>query len=208
MSEVSIPTFKIVSLGTSGVGKSSIIQRLVNGTFTQQGTTTCGADFYCYTTEVNGQQVKLQIWDTAGQEKFRAISKAYFRNALGAILVFDITSPISFEELGRWLNDVQLLAVPNAYILLIANKMDLEQHREVGAAQVKAFAETHQLTFVETSACSGLNVEMAFKRLTDEVYVRVKTGQIQTGPAPTGHTQQLAPPPSALTPADPKSPCC
>jgi small GTP-binding protein len=199
------PTFKIVALGSSGVGKSSIIQRLVGGTFCEQQNTTCGADFYSYACTAGGQQVKLQIWDTAGQERFRAISKAYFRNAVGAILVFDISDMQSFVELGEWLNELQKLAMPNAYVLLVANKLDLENRRQVGASEVKAFAETHQLAVIETSACSGVNVESAFTRLTNEVLVRVKNGLIQLGPGPTvQHDLQV----KATTKEENKRNCC
>jgi small GTP-binding protein len=92
-------SYKIVVLGTSGVGKTSIVHRLTSGAFLQDGGPTCGADFHSYTATVNGQSAKLQIWDTAGQERFRAISKAYFRNAVGAVLVFDITSAESSDDL-------------------------------------------------------------------------------------------------------------
>jgi small GTP-binding protein len=171
-------SFKIVVVGASAVGKSSIVQRLVQGTFTEDGTTTCGADFYTYSCPVDNDSVRLQIWDTAGQERFRSISKSYFRNAVGAILVYDITSMASFDELTDWLNDLQSLCLPNAYILFVGNKADLESQREVGAQCVKEFAERHRLEPVETSALNGKGVKEAFTRLAFEVYNRVKTNQI------------------------------
>jgi small GTP-binding protein len=128
---------------------------------------------------VNGQTAKLQIWDTAGQERFRTISKAYFRNAVGAVLVFDLTNPESFEDLTEWLHDLETLASPNAYVLLAANKKDLENQRQVGGAEVKGFAERHHLEVLETSAASGENVALAFQRLTLEVLTRVKDGTIE-----------------------------
>lgn len=175
-------SLKIVVVGASAVGKSSIVQRLVEGTFSEDSNSTCGADFYPYTCPVDGKPgltAKLQIWDTAGQERFRSISKAYFRNAVGAVLVFDITNSESFEELSSWLNDLHTFACPNAYILLVANKVDLEQHRQVGQEEVKSYAQTHQLEVIETSAASGQNISAAFSRLAMEVLTRVKSGALK-----------------------------
>ena len=173
-----IPSYKIVMVGSSTVGKSSIVQRLVQGEFSDDGTTTCGADFYTFTCPVHSENVKLLIWDTAGQERFRSISKSYFRNAVGAILVYDITNLESFDDLTAWLSDFQNLASPNAYILLVGNKIDLENSRQVGAQQVKDFADRHHLETLETSALSGKNIQEAFTRLAFEVTARVNSGQI------------------------------
>jgi small GTP-binding protein len=175
--------YKIVIVGASAVGKSSIVQRLVQGTFTEDGTTTCGADFYSHTFPVNNESVRLQIWDTAGQERFRSISKSYFRNAVGAILVYDIANLNSFDQVSDWLNDLHSLAAPNAYILLVGNKADLEGERQVGADIVKEFAERNHLETVETSAASGKNVKEAFARMALEVSTRVANGSISVGPA-------------------------
>jgi small GTP-binding protein len=149
------------------------------GTFSGEGNSTCGADFYSYRITAGGESTKLQIWDTAGQERFRAISKAYFRNAVGAILVFDITNAATFEDLTGWLGDLQSLAAPNAFILLVANKIDLGRLRQVGHEEIKDFADRHQLEVVETSACSGQNIEAAFTRLTLELVMRIRSGAIK-----------------------------
>jgi small GTP-binding protein len=97
------PPYKIVIVGSTGVGKSAIVQRLIQETFSEETTSTCGADFYTYLCTVNNEIVKLQIWDTAGQERFRSISKSYFRNAVGAVLVYDLTNLSSFDDLSDWL---------------------------------------------------------------------------------------------------------
>lgn len=173
-------SFKIVVVGASMTGKTSIIRRLMNESFDEPATT-CGADFYTYTVPVNGETVKLLIWDTAGQERFRSISKSYFRNAAGAILVYDITNIASFDQLSDWLTDLQTLCLPNSYILLVGNKKDLENKRQVGAQQVKDFAQRHKLETIETSALSGTNIVEAFSRLTIEVIYRVSNGQIDLG---------------------------
>jgi small GTP-binding protein len=198
MSASAPPSYKIVVVGASAVGKSSIVQRLVQGTFTEDGTTTCGADFYTYSCPVNNDNVKLQIWDTAGQERFRSISKSYFRNAVGAVLVYDITNMTSFDQLAEWLNDLQTLAAPNAYILLVGNKADLESQRQVGADSIKEFAERQHLEAIETSALSGKNVKEGFVRMAMEVSTRVSSGQIAAGgaqnrggqPVPFAETQK------------------
>jgi small GTP-binding protein len=186
-------SYKIVVLGSSGVGKTSIVHRLMDNAFLKDGTPTCGADFHSYTATVNGQPVKLQIWDTAGQERFRAISKAYFRNAVGAVLVFDLTNAESFEDLAGWLHDLETLAAPNAGILLAANKKDLADKRQVGSAEVKAFAERHRLEAIETSAASGENIAMAFDRLTLELVVRVKEGTLQVPQLTIGQVPDAVP---------------
>lgn len=175
-------SFKIVVVGSSSVGKSSIVQRLVQGTFIEESTTTCGADFYTYSCPVNSDEIKLQIWDTAGQERFHSISKSYFRNAVGVILVYDITNLNSFDELTGWLDDLHQLAAANAYILLVGNKIDLEEQRQVGEQLVKEFAERHKLETIETSALSGKNVQEAFTRLAFEVSTRVYNGTISIAP--------------------------
>jgi small GTP-binding protein len=175
---ISPTNHKIVIVGDSSVGKSSIVQRLVQDTFSEDGTTTCGADLYTYACPVNNDNVKLQIWDTAGQERFRSISKSYFRNAVGAILVYDITKVTSFDQLAQWLTDLQSLAAPNAYILLVGNKTDLEEERQVGAEMVKAFVTTNHMEAIETSALSGHNIKEAFARMAVEVSTRVASGQI------------------------------
>jgi small GTP-binding protein len=184
--------YKIVVVGTTCVGKSSLVQRLVQGTFNEDNIPTCGADFYTYSIPLDSETIRLQIWDTAGQERFRAISKQYFRNAVGAILVFDIANLLSFEALSDWLNDLQANCLPNAYILLVGNKADLSASREVGHQEIKDFADRHQLETVETSALSGKGVREAFTRLALEVSARTRAGQIAASAAPRG-IQQLAP---------------
>jgi small GTP-binding protein len=123
---------------------------------------------------VDGDTIRLQIWDTAGQERFHSISKSYFRSAVGAILVYDITSLTSFDSLMDWLPDLQTLAVPNAYILIVGNKADLEAQRLVAPGIVREFAEKHGLVAVETSAATGKGITEAFARLAFEVHARSK----------------------------------
>jgi small GTP-binding protein len=187
------PSFKIVIVGSSGVGKSSIVKRLIQDIFDPEGTTTCGADFYSYSCPVGSDTIRLQIWDTAGQERFRSISKSYFRNAVGAVLVYDVTSMTSFDDLTDWLNELHSLAMPNAYIILVGNKADLEADREVGSQFVKEFADKHHLVPVETSARSGAGVREAFARLGLEVYHRIRSTEISVVANPRPIVQDIQP---------------
>jgi small GTP-binding protein len=172
MKTATMNSFKIVVVGSSGTGKSAIVQRLVDDTFREEGQ---------FLIPVESQTVKLQIWDTAGQERFKSVSRAYFRNAVGAVLVYDITCEASFEELANWLHDLQQLCNPNAYIICIGNKSDLADQRQVGMQQAKDFADKHRLEYLETSALSGENVTDAFTRLAFGIASRVNIGVIAAG---------------------------
>jgi small GTP-binding protein len=197
-------SFKVVVVGSSGVGKSSIVKRLIQDVFQPEGTPTCGADYYTYSCPVESETVRLQIWDTAGQERFKSISKSYFRSAVGAILVYDITSMASFDDLTGWLNEFQSLALPNAYVLLIGNKADLDAERNVGPQFVKAFADRHNLQPIETSAQSGQNVREAFARLAREVHTRILSNEI----SPVRPVRSMAEIGTAQAPANDQKSCC
>jgi small GTP-binding protein len=130
--------------------------------------------------------MRLQIWDTAGQERLRSIAKSYFRNAVGALLVYDITSLVSFDHVQEWYSDIQSLCVPNACVLLIGNKADLEAQREVGSQHAKNFADQNQLEPLETSALDGTGVTEAFTRLAYKIYDGVNKGTIKIPPPSQG----------------------
>ena len=189
-----ISSYKIVVVGASGVGKTALVQRLTDDVFTGESQTTIGVEFKTYPLSVGEDQVKLNIWDTAGQEKFRSVSKAYFRNACGAILVFAINDHVSFDDLTRWLNDLQGLALPNAQILLVGNKKDLDSQRVVAASEAEAFAIRHGMEYLETSAQDATNVTEAFVRLAGAIHEKVKKGEI------VGQFVQSAKPPISLIP--------
>jgi small GTP-binding protein len=165
-------SFKIVIVGAAGVGKSSVITRLIHGKFNPDGSPTCGADFWTWTCRLNDATTRLQIWDTAGQERFRSISKSYFRNAAGALLVYDITSLRSFDALGSWLLELHTLSLPNSFVLLVGNKCDLAAERQVGQEMVKEFADRNRLESLEVCAATGDGIQEAFARLALEVYNR------------------------------------
>jgi small GTP-binding protein len=133
-------SFKVVIVGSTAVGKSSMVERLIAGTFPDEVQSTVGVEFRSFVCQLNEHAIRLQIWDTAGQERFRSVSTAYFRDAVGAVLVYDITKEETFEDLGNWLTDLQQLCHQNAFILLVGNKSDCEEERRVGLQQVQDFA--------------------------------------------------------------------
>jgi small GTP-binding protein len=173
-------TFKFLVIGPSGVGKTSLLKRLIDDDFNSSGTSTIGVAYLSAVMEIDGQPIKLQFWDTAGQEKFRAVTKSYFRNAVGVCLVYDITDRGSFDDLGFWLNDVHALCDPNAAIILIGNKLDLAGQRVVTTGEAQTFAGNHQLMFLETSARDGDNVLEAFRRAAQVAYERAEAGKLQS----------------------------
>jgi small GTP-binding protein len=178
-----IPTYKIVVVGPAGVGKSWFLSRLIDGSVTPDRPSTVGVEFFCYRCEVDQQTVKLQIWDTAGQERFRSVSKAYLRNALGAILMFDLADHRSFLQLDAWLNDIQLVSHPHCVILLVGNKRDLPS-RQVSEEELLDFADQHRLDFLEASALLGENVTEAFLRVAHDICTKVANGKISLADGP------------------------
>lgn len=176
-------SYKFIIIGSSGVGKTALMKRLVDNTFSNDSQSTIGVEFDSTTVEVDGNTVKLQIWDTAGQERFRSIAKAYFRNAVGVILVFDITERKTFDDVNMWLNDVHTLCDPSAVVLLIGNKSDLSSSRVVTVSEAEKFASHHQIQYLETSARAGDNVKDAFLRVATQIYRKdSKTTQINPIP--------------------------
>jgi small GTP-binding protein len=178
MSDPSANQFKIVVAGASGVGKTAIVNQLVNHTFEVESQPTIGVEFTSLSLQTDSESVKLQIWDTAGQERFRSVSKAYFRNALGAVLVFDLANKASFEELNAWINDLNSLCAPNAYVILVGNKADLAGQRVVTEVEGRETAKRYGLEYLETSAKSGDNIADAFVRLGAGILRQIKVGRI------------------------------
>lgn len=170
--------YKIVIVGESFVGKTAIIGRLIDKTFHTEFESTIGVEFRTYNVMAGDREVKLNIWDTAGQEKFRSVSKAYFRNAQGALLVFSLTDQKSFEALDGWLNDLQSLCTPNAVVLLLGNKSDLKDDRVVPNEEANAFATRHGLNYFETSALDASNIDEAFVRLATTITEKINSGEI------------------------------
>mmetsp|Transcript_2600 Transcript_2600/g.4007 ORF Transcript_2600/g.4007 Transcript_2600/m.4007 type:complete len:227 (-) Transcript_2600:56-736(-) len=161
--------FKILLIGNSGVGKSALIMRFADDIFHSSFASTIGVDFKLRTVELNGQKIKLQIWDTAGQERFKTVTNAYFRGSHGIILVYDITKESSFAALDDWLMELGKSAPSNCLKLIIGNKCDLAEDREVSHEVVQEYAEKHGIHFFETSAKDTTNVNQAFLHLAGEI---------------------------------------
>ncbi|KAH0711231.1 hypothetical protein KY289_007190 [Solanum tuberosum] len=162
--------FKIVLIGDSAVGKSNLLARFARDEFYPNSKSTIGVEFQTQKLDINGKEVKAQIWDTAGQERFRAVTSAYYRGAVGALLVYDISRRLTFENIGRWLNELQTHSDMNVVTILVGNKSDLKDAREVTTAEGKSLAEAQGLFFIETSALDSSNVAVAFQTVVKEIY--------------------------------------
>ncbi|EGA75114.1 Sec4p [Saccharomyces cerevisiae AWRI796] len=155
---------KILLIGDSGVGKSCLLVRFVEDKFNPSFITTIGIDFKIKTVDINGKKVKLQLWDTAGQERFRTITTAYYRGAMGIILVYDVTDERTFTNIKQWFKTVNEHANDEAQLLLVGNKSDMET-RVVTADQGEALAKELGIPFIESSAKNDDNVNEYFFHL-------------------------------------------
>ena len=161
--------FKVLLLGNSNVGKSSLFLRFVDDIWNDTFVPTIGVDFKIKTFEIDSKKIKMQIWDTAGQERFKNIIASYYRGAHGILLLYDVTDKDSFKNLSNWLIEIEKNASKNVLKVLIGNKSDLEDKRVVSYNQGKEFADTYGLKFIETSAKKNLNVNEAFETLGREL---------------------------------------
>jgi Ras-related protein Rab-1A len=161
--------FKLLLIGNSSVGKSSLLVRFVDDIWEENFVPTIGVDFKLKTLDVNGKKVKLQIWDTAGQERFKNITASYYRGGNGVLVVYDITDRDSFTNLTSWLIEIEKNANKNVFKLLIGNKNDLESERKVTTEEGKEFADSNGMKFIETSAKTADKVYEAFELLTKEI---------------------------------------
>jgi len=154
--------FKLVLLGESAVGKSSLVLRFVKGQFHEFQESTIGAAFLTQTVCLDDTTVKFEIWDTAGQERYHSLAPMYYRGAQAAIVVYDITNADTFERAKSWVKELQKQASPNIVIALAGNKADLTTNRIVEYDEASAYAEENGLLFMETSAKTALNVNDIF----------------------------------------------
>jgi len=162
--------FKIVLIGDSAVGKSNLLARFTKGTFNTDSKSTIGVEFATKNVVVDGKTVKAQIWDTAGQERYRAITSAYYRGAVGALVVYDITSQQSYDNVERWLTELKDHADANIKVMLVGNKSDLTHLRAITTDVSARYARKNALSFLETSALNATNVDNAFVQLITEIY--------------------------------------
>ncbi|CAJ0603898.1 unnamed protein product [Cylicocyclus nassatus] len=161
--------YKVILIGDSGVGKSNLLSRFARNTFSTESKSTIGVEFSTRIVTVDEKRVMAQIWDTAGQERFKTVTGAYYRGAQGALIVYDITKPSSFESCKQWLRDLREQS-ENVTVMLVGNKSDLRNLRKVSSDVAKKFAEENNLTFIETSALDSSNVEKAFTQVLTKIY--------------------------------------
>ena len=162
-------TYKVVTIGAESVGKTSITTRFISNTFNQHEPSTVGANYQVFTRDVDGQRVNVQIWDTAGQEKFRSLSPIYFRNSSAAIVVFSLTNRSSFRDLDEWILFFLQHAGNQARVFIVANKSDLIEEFEVSTDEARAWAETNGYPFYLTSAKTAAGVDDLFTSVAVEL---------------------------------------
>ncbi|KAK3716935.1 hypothetical protein RRG08_026725 [Elysia crispata] len=160
---------RLMLVGDQTVGKTCLLCQYANHEFHDHHVTTLGVDFRVRLIEVEGKTIKMQIWDTAGQERFLAITKQYYTRAQGCLLVFDICSRSSFESLAKWLLYVKMYAQKDTAVIIIGNKTDLEERRQVATETAQQFADENGILYYETSAKDLKSLEKPFYELCRQV---------------------------------------
>jgi len=195
--------FKFIVVGPSGVGKSAILLQFTDHEFNDQHEITLGVEFGVRLLEIDDTKVKIQIWDTAGQESFRSITNNYYRSTHAALLVYDITVRDTFQSMKGWLDEILHHSDPNITIILIGNKCDIQDKRVVPRSEGEQFAKDYGLLFLETSAKKATNIETAFQTACRLVHQKVKSNKIKVE---SGKTVQLPKGPTDST--EKKAGCC
>ena len=171
--------YKVLLLGDSTVGKTCFLMKYTDKSFQEVHMSTIGLDYRLKTmTLKNGKNIKLQIWDTAGQDRFRAITKNYYKGANGIILIYDVTSIQTYENVKNWITQIREEASKNVVIYIAGNKIDMEEERKVTTEEGQKLADEYGFPFIETSAKSGINIDETFSDLVekiDSVYSKLET---------------------------------
>ena len=196
--------FKILIIGDSSVGKSSMLMRFADGVYTDAYISTIGVDFKIRTIDYEGKTCKLQIWDTAGQERFRTITTSYYRGAHAIIICYDISDDISFENIRRWLHECELYANPTVVKLLVGNKCDLDKRRRVSYSSGKELADSYGMTFYEVSAKENINIDELFKSVGHDI-IKSKRDDILKATSQKDKDKKIN---FATDPEQPQSSCC
>jgi len=201
-----------------GVGKSCLLHQFTDHKFVPDSPHTIGVEFGTRIIDVNSKKIKLQVWDTAGQERFRAVTKSYYRGAAGALLVYDITRRVTYNHLTSWLSDARNLTHPNTVIMLVVNKKDLEEQRDVSYQEAENFAKENDILFVESSAKTGENVEEAFLKTAKLIFQSIQDGNVdlnseagvqrRTDSANSGTESQTTINTNSTSSNESKSKCC
>ena len=172
-------TFKLIIIGDTGTGKSCCLHYFVEGKNREGGPKhTIGVEFGSRVVLVGGNRIKLQLWDTAGQERFRAVTRSYYRGAAGAIVVYDITSEETFAHVATWVNDARTLASADVAVMIVGNKADLDEDREVTKLQGAILAQDLNAHFLEASAERGDNVSELFTQTARMVLSKIESGHL------------------------------
>ncbi|XP_022090884.1 ras-related protein Rab-8A-like [Acanthaster planci] len=176
--------FKLLLIGDSGVGKTCVLFRFSEDAFNSTFISTIGIDFKIRTIELDGKKIKLQIWDTAGQDRFRTITTAYYRGAMGIMLVYDITNHKSFENISNWIRNIEEHASSDVEKMILGNKCDMEDRRVVTKDKGEQLAIEYGIKFMETSAKASINVEEAFVTLARDIKAKMDR-KLDAGGGPT-----------------------
>ena len=167
---------KYITIGSPNVGKSQIVQRFIKNNFNPKYEVTIGVEFGEKNIEIEDKILRIQIWDTCGQEQFKSITRAYYKNCVCAIIVYDITSRDSFNEVKNWIDDCINYSPKTVLMALIGNKCDLKDNRIISTEEGQELADKYGILFYETSALDGTNIKEIFKETGEQIYKNIKEG--------------------------------
>ena len=170
---------KLMVLGDSSVGKSSILTKYCKNEFMSKYITTIGIDFQIKYLNINNKRIKLQIWDTAGQERYRVVTKNYFNTSNGFVIIYDITSRESFNNINNWMEQIESIVGDRVKCIIFGNKNDLVSERKVQKEEGEELAKRYNCSFFETSAKEGNNIEEGFKSITLEIIEKLKNSKVK-----------------------------
>lgn len=191
---------KLIVIGDSGAGKSCLLHRFIENTFSEDQTQTIGIEYGAKIIDLGGAKVKLQIWDTAGQERYKSVTRSYYRGAMGCLIVYDVTNRSSYESVPQWLSDARQLAGNDVVVMLIGNKIDLAKtnnSRTVQHNEASLYAQQNGLLHFETSAATGEFVTDAFLRVAKTAVSAAIVNESQSSVQLNENTE----PPSSLLPS-------
>ncbi|CAO3696992.1 unnamed protein product [Rhizopus stolonifer] len=171
--------FKIIIIGDSGVGKSNLLLRYTSNGFLQDSRSTIGVEFATKTLKIDNNVIKAQLWDTSGQERYKAITSAFYRGAVGALLVYDITRKSSFDHISQWLEELREYTEDNIPLLMVGNKLDLaDKGRAVSTEEAKEYALDSNMLFFEASAYDATNVNSAFESMFNQIHKELSRNKL------------------------------
>ena len=172
--------FKYIIIGDSSVGKSNILLKYAHNQFKPEYQLTIGVEFGAKNIDINGKTYRIQIWDTAGQENFRSITRAYYKNSVCALVVYDVTNRESFESVKSWIEDCKSQSPKTILMVLVGNKIDLDSDRAVSYEDGEEFAKMNNMPFFETSAKTGANIENIFVKSAEMIAQKINDGYYDT----------------------------